>query len=139
MPSWDRPSRSQRPGRDPIERAILDIEYPAEDGRLWLDVTMRHPAAGCAAGVNAAARKDGEASRRGEREKHSRYPGDRLIPFAVECGGRLGGEARNWLRSQVRSLPDDIRLNELLRAYRLVSCAVQGQISRQLRKAAGLK
>ena len=81
--------RSQRPGRDPVERAILDIEYPAEDGRVWLDVTVRHLAAGDAAALNAAARKDGEASRRGEREKHSRYTGGRLVHFAVETVASL--------------------------------------------------
>ena len=139
MPAWDRPSRSQRPGRDPIERAILDIEYSEPDGRQWLDITIRHAAAGCAAVVRAAARKDGEAARRGEREKHSRYPGERLVPFSIECGGRLGGEARSWLRAQTRSLPDDLQLPELLRAYGLICRAVQGQIARQLRKAAGLK
>ena len=125
--------------RDPIERAILDIEYSEPDGRQWLDITVRHPAAGCAAALSAAARKDGEAARRGEREKHARYPGDRLVPFSIECGGRLGGEARSWLRAQARALPDDIQLSELLRAYRIISCAVQGQVARQLRKAAGLK
>ena len=66
-------------------------------------------------------------------------PGDRLVPFSIECGGRLGGEARSWLRAQVRALPDDIQLSELSRAYRIISCAVQGQIARQLRKAAGLR
>ena len=137
--SWDRPSRSQRPGRDPIERAILDIEYPADDGRLWLDITVRHPAAGEPSQICTASRRDGEASRRGEREKHIRYPGSRLIPFALETGGRVGGEAQQWLKEQVCELPEDIQSAELARAYRVVSCALQGQIARQLRKAAGLK
>ena len=139
VPAWDRPSRSQRPGRDPIEKAILDIEYGALDGRTWLDVTVRHAAAGNASEVNTASRRDGEASRRAERDKHARYPGSRLVPFAIECGGRIGGEARQWLREQMSLLPADIRTSELSRAYRLVSCAVQGQIARQLRKSAGLK
>ena len=139
VPSCDRPSRSQRPGRDPIERAILDIEYPAEDGRMWLDITVRHPAAGDTAALHTAARRNGEASRRGEREKHSRYPGERLVPFALECGGRMGGEARQWLRAQVSELPSDVQNFELRRAYKVVSCSLQGQIARQLRKAAGLR
>ena len=82
---------------------------------------------------------NGEAARRGEREKHARYPGSRLVPFVVETGGRLGGEARLWLRNQVRQLPEDQQTSELARAYRLVSCAVQGQIARQLRRSAGLR
>ena len=53
-------------------------------------------------------------------------------------GGRLGGEARQWLRSHVAQLPEDVRQQELARAYKVVSCALQGQLARQLRKAAGL-
>ena len=137
VPSWDRPSR--RPGAEgTTEHAVLDLEYVDEDGRHWVDVTVRHPAAGSAAYVRAAARKDGEASRRAEREKHTRYPGPRLTPFAVELPGRLGAEARLWLLSQVRRLPKDQQSFELARAYRVVSCAVQAEAARQLRKAAGL-
>ena len=139
VPSWDRPSRSQRADRDPIERAVLDLEYPDDDGRKWIDVSIRHPAAGTFSEVATASRRAGEAARRGEREKHARYPGERLVPFVVECGGRLGGEARLWLRDQVQNLPEDMQIKELARAHRLISCALQGQIARQLRKAAGLK
>ena len=121
-----------------MERAILDVEYSEDDGRVWLDISVRHSAAGNNSELSTAARRDGEAARRGEREKHTRYPGDRLVPFVVECGGRLGGEARQWLRDQVRQLPEDTQSKELARAYKVVSCAVQGQIARQLRKAAGL-
>ena len=138
VPAWDRQSRSRQPGRDPVERAILDLEYQAEDGRIWLDISVRHPAAGSTSELAAAARRDGEAARRGEREKHARYPGDRLVPFVLECGGRLGGEARQWLRSHVAQLPEDTRQQELTRAHKVVSCALQGQVARQLRKAAGL-
>ena len=139
VPAWDRPSRSQQPGRDPLERAILDLEYSADDGRIWIDVSIRHAAAGNHSEVASAARRDGEAARRGEREKHTRYPGDRLVPFVLECGGRLGGEARQWVRAHVAQLPEDTQQLELARAYKVVSCALQGQISRQLRKAAGLQ
>ena len=138
VPSWDRLSRSRQPGADAVERAVLDLEYQADDGRLWLDVSIRHSAAGSTTEVAAAARRDGEAARRGEREKHTRYPGDRLVPFVVESGGRLGGEARQWLRTHVAQLPADTQQQELARAYKAVSCAVQGQLARQLRKAAGL-
>ena len=62
VPTWDRPRRRLAPGQDPVERAILDIEYSADDGRRWLDVTARHPAAGDAAAVHACACRDGEAS-----------------------------------------------------------------------------
>ena len=108
-------------------------------GTRWIDVSIRHPAAGNATEVRNAARRDGEASRKGERIKHERYPGDRLTPFVVETPGRIGAEARFWLLAQVRALPDDTQARELDRAYRAISCAVQSEIAQQLRRAAGLK
>ena len=139
VPAWDRPRVRSRVNEDPVERAVLDVEYDDADGRRWIDVTIRHPAAGDAAAVYAASRRPGEAARRAEREKHHRYPGDRLTAFAVETTGRLGGEARQWLKAHVRELPEDAQKAELARAYKAVSCAVQRQVAQQLRKAAGLK
>ena len=84
------------------------------------------------------ASKDGEASRRAERAKHERYPGPRLTPFAIGLPGRMGAEARLWFLSQVKQLPVDQKSFELSRAYKVISCAVQAEAARQLRKAAGL-
>ena len=89
--------------------------------------------------MRAASRKPGEVSRRAERTKHERYPGPELVPFAVEVGGRLGTEARAFLLNETRLLPRDMQTRELQRAYRVVSCALQVEVARQLRKAAGLK
>ena len=116
---------------------MLDVEYQADDGRRWLDVTVRHSAAGDDAAALAASRRDGEAGRRAEREKHDRYPGQQLTPFALETGGRIGAEARLWLLGEVRQLPADTQSTELSRAYRVVSCAVQTEVVRQLRRASG--
>ena len=102
-------------------------------------VTVRQPAAGPDSFTRTAAKKDGEASRRAEREKHERYPGPQLTPFAVETPGRIGAEARFWLLAQVRELPTDMQDYELNRAYRAISCAVQSECAKQLRKAACLK
>ena len=137
VPAWDRQSRSG--GSSSTEHAILDIEYSDEQGTRWIDVTVRHPAAGGQPALRNAATRDGEASRRGEREKHTRYPGNNLIPFVVETPGRIGAEGRFWLLAQVRCLPDDMQSKELDRAYRLISCAIQSEVSKQLRRAAGLK
>ncbi len=60
------------------------------------------------------------------------------MPFVVESGGRFEWEAWMWLRSQVKQLPEDTQPAELARAYKVVSCAIQGQLARQLRKAGGL-
>ena len=138
MPRWERASR-RAGNRDEFERAILEIEYVASDGRHWLDVTVRHPAAGDTASVRAAARKDGEASRRAERAKHERYPGAQLTLFAVESPGRLGAEARLWLLCHACELPPDQLARELTRAYKSISCAVEGETAWQLRRAAGNK
>ena len=100
---------------------------------------MRDSAAGNNSEVTRAARRDGEAARRGERCKHQRYPGDRLAAFVVESAGRVGGEARQWLLRHTNELPADRRTAEQTRAYKVVSCAVQAQVAKQLRKAAGLK
>ena len=140
MTTWDR-LRTRRPNdaldADLLERAVLDIQYTEGGGRHWIDTSVRHPAAG--AGSSVAAKRAGEAARRGEREKHDRYPGDRLIPFVVEVPGRLGTEARQWILRQVRDQPEDLWTFDLTRAYKVLSCALQTQLALQLRKAAGLK
>ena len=120
-------------------RAILDLQYAEVDGPWWVDVTVRHPAAGDDTALRAAARRPGEATRRAEREKHERYPGERLTAFALETSGRLGAEARQWLLAQVRELPEDTQTGELARAYKALSSALQRQVARQLRRAAGLR
>lgn len=134
VPAWDRLD-----GDGHTERAVLDLQYQDEDGARWIDGSIRHPAAGSAAHVQLAARRDGEASRRGERDKHTRYPGDRLVPFVLEVGGRVGAEGRHWLRSLTRDLPADQQTAELTRAYKAVSCVLQSEVARQLRTSAGLR
>ena len=32
-----------------VEQAILDVQFQDEDGTSWVDVSIRHPAAGTAA------------------------------------------------------------------------------------------
>ena len=115
------------------------MEYHEGGERRWLDISICHPAAGNASQVTAAAKRNAEAARRGEREKHARYPGAALIPFVVEAGGRLGSEGRSWLKDQARQLPEDTRHAELMRAYKMISCALQMHVARQLRSAAGLR
>ena len=121
-----------------MERAILDVEYTDTNERRWIDVTARNPAAGEPADRQRAARRPGEAARRAERKKHDRYPGEQLTALVVELPGRLGGEARLWLKQMVRAhLPEDRWTHELSRAYKVLSCTVQSQLARQLRSAAG--
>ena len=91
VPAWDRPSTRAGGAANGIEQAELDIEYVGPGGRAYIDVTVRHPAAGDISAVRAAARKDGESKRRAEQQKHERYPGPLLTPVVVETPGRLGG------------------------------------------------
>ena len=128
---WDGP---RAPGHHTIT-----VCFTSGNQRRWIDVSVRHPAAGTDADRTRAARKPGEASRRAERTKHERYPGEELTAFVVELPARLGGEAREWLKQQVRQLPPDTWTHELTRAYKTVSCTVQSWMARQLRKASGLK
>ena len=102
-------------------------------------MTVRHPGAGDAAAVRPASRKDGEATRRAERCKHERYPGQQLTAFALETPGRVGAEARPWLLSEVRQLPPDTQTAVLARAYKAISNALMTEVVRQLLRAAGLK
>ncbi len=139
VPAWDRERRRRREGEDPVERAVLDVEYTSHNERRWIDVSIRHAAAGEDADVARAARRGGEAARRGERCKHDRYPGNQLTAFVVEVHGRVGGEARQWIRQQVLQLPEDEQVREQARAYQVVSCTLQTQLARQLRSAAGLR
>ena len=139
VPQWDRERRRHSASEDPLERAVLDVEYTEQNERRWIDVSIRHAAAGDAADVARAARRKGEAARRGERCKHDRYPGNTLTAFVVEAHGRLGGEARQWIRRMVSALPDDEQSREQTRAYQAVSCTLQTYLARQLRKAAGLR
>ena len=139
VPTWDRPRQRATASEDPLERAVLDIEYTGGNQRRWIDVSVRHPAAGTDADRTRAARRAGEAARRAERSKHERYPGEELTAFVVELPGRLGSEAREWLKQQVRQLPSDTWTHELTRAYKTVSCSVQSFMARQLRAASGLK
>jgi len=138
VPTWDREVDTLDGGRR-LETTILDIEYTDEGARRWIDATVRHPAAGSTSEVCQAARRAGEAARRGERRKHTRYPGDQLTAFAVETYGRVGAEARQWLRRQTLHLPEDMQVAELTRAYKVISCAVQSELAEQLRAASGLK
>ena len=122
-----------------IKHAIMDVVVPHNMGRELIDVTVRQGAAGSAEARLAASKRDGVPSRRAEQQKHARYPTRELVAFAVEGFGRLGGEARGWLKKGAYSQLGDLQVAELTRAHRVVSAAVQGETARALRAAAGLR
>ena len=105
------------------------MEYTENNERRWIDVSIRHAAAGTNDDVARAARKKGEAARRGERCKHDRYPGTQLTAFVVEVHGRFGGEAQQWIRQQALRLPAEDQTREQTRAYQALSCSLQTQLA----------
>ena len=62
-----------------------------------------------------------------------------MTAFAVETFGRVGTEARQWLRRLTLELPEDEQVTELTRAYKVISCAVQAELAEQLRSASALR
>ena len=102
-------------------------------------ISIRHPAAGLPSAVHRAARRAGEAARKREKDKHQRCPRDSLTAFVVEAFGRVGAEARQWLRRLTLELAEDLQTAELTRAYKILSCAVQAEAAKQLRAASGLR
>ena len=139
MPSWDRERRRSSASDDPLERAILDIEFAEANELRWIDVSVRHPAAGAATELLSWTRRAGEATRRGEREKRERYPGNQRTTSVVEVLGRLGGEARPWVFQVQELLREDLWAVELARDYKTASWVVQSRQALQLRAASGLK
>ena len=132
------PELDQQNADGTTRRAVMDVVVPFIGGRQLIDVTVRQGDAGTRTAVRAAAAKDGVPSSRAEQEKHARYPVPELVAFAAEGCGRLGGEARSWLRIGASRQPADLQVRELTRAHRVISAVVQGQTARALRASAGL-
>ena len=97
---WDRVKRNER-GEPEVERARLDIVFQGRTGPVHVDIAITEAATASARDLSQRARADGAAAAREEQEKHWRYPGPDLIPFAVEAGGRLGESAESFLRSVI--------------------------------------
>ena len=62
-----------------------------------------------------------------------------LCPLPSKSVAVSAQRLERFLLNEVRLLPQDMQTRELQRAYRVVSCALQVEVARQLRKAAGLK
>ena len=97
---------------------------------MLLDITIVSPLAGSSDFLHACARRDGHAARRAAVGKRLKYDSPDLLPFAVETGGRLGTEARAFLRLLSAQAPDPEK--ELGFLYRAVSVMVQSGVARQM-------
>ena len=108
-PRWNRPD-NDREGQQKRDaegnllwhRARLDLrlEGGPEEPTTYGDVVVSHPRA--ESWVTAAAAADGASAREAARRKRVKYPEDKvpgakLIPFAVEAGGRWDKDATHFL------------------------------------------
>ena len=110
MPRWE------RLGADGLERAVLDVVVLRDPpGPLYIDVSVVEATSADASAPWACARRPGLAAADRERTKHSRYPGEELLPAVLEAGGRWGREFRLWARSV---LPEGPRRAERLAELR---------------------
>ena len=89
------------------EEAILDLEVQGMDRpRMYFDVTVRYCVPGDSDGLKAAAKRDGAVNAKAEGDKRLRYPAGRtpwrVVPLALETGGRHGKAALDHLRGLAR-------------------------------------
>jgi hypothetical protein len=108
-PRWNRPD-NDREGQQKCDaegnllwhhaRLDLRLEGGPEEPTTYGDVVVSHPRA--ESWVSAAAAADGATAREAARRKRVKYPEDKvpgakLIPFAVEAGGRWDKDATHFL------------------------------------------
>ncbi len=106
------------------ETAILDLVLVGDDGDAQaVDVVITHPLS--AQNVRAAAVKDGEAARRAEVRKHTRYPGTGLIPAALEIQGRPGEELQAFVRTRAAHMDTAGRAVFIQDTWQLLAVTLQ--------------
>ena len=108
----------------------MDVVLHNGTSRFLVDVVVCSPLAGGPRQIAANARRDGLACRRAAISKRDKYSDPELVPFAVETGGRLGGDARMLLKTLADATADPVK--ELAFAYRAVSAVLQDGVARQL-------
>ena len=109
--------------------AILDIVFIDRRGKqLSIDVAIVDGADGRAPAKHAITRR--------EREKHRRYPGSDMIPFVLDCRGRWGKEALDFVTYMCKDLPEDGLLLQVRKIRSLVSFALQKSVAEQIISAA---
>ena len=111
VPRWDRMKNNK------VERAILDITLVHGGKTCYIDVSVTDALAAGRSSLRVRATTAGVPARDREKEKHTRYPGNDLIPAAVESGGRMGDEGLAFL-AQVMPKPFT-KPDETLRACAL--------------------
>ena len=113
-----------------VGQARLDVVMHDSTRRYLVDVTVVSAYAGNSSFRAACARRDGHAARRAAMGKRLKYDSADLVPFALETGGRVGGDARALLQALVAEADDPAF--ELAYAYRALSSVLQDGVARQL-------
>ena len=115
---------------DQAVQAVLDLvlHHPPDDPVIYADVVIGHPAA--QKHRRQAAIEDGGTAQIKEKEKHQRYPEEklrrgRLVPLAVETYGRWGKEARKLFKTAAERAGQ--RNGELRRLGDKATAAVSGK------------
>ena len=100
VPEWD---RTRADGTTQCARLDLRVEGGPGGPVRFADNRVTHPLA--RSHVREAARADGAAARRGERDKHYRY-GRGVVALLTETYGRLGPEALHWWRGLAKQVAE---------------------------------
>ena len=116
-----------------VGTARLEVITHIGSCRHLVDVTVVSPFAGSDAFRAVCSRRDGYAARRASVSKRTKYDQADLVPFAIETGGRLGADARSFLRKLAAEAPDPTA--ELTYMYWAVSALLQDGVARQFRVA----
>ena len=110
----------------PERRARLDLWYADPfKGHTWVDVTI------CASAAHDGVSVQQRFARR-EKDKHDRYAGGELIPFALDPRGSWGPEARAWIQHILGQLPEGSRGEARARVRWGVAQALQLTVGEQI-------
>jgi hypothetical protein len=106
-------------------QAILDIVYTDRRGKeIAIDITVVDGADGKAPAKYAIPRR--------ERQKHRRYPGSELVPFVLDCRGKWGKEALDYVTFICKDLDQEERYAQVRKIRTLVSHALQKSVAEQI-------
>ena len=116
--------------RGQVSQARMDVV--AQDGcnRILVDVVVSSPYAGGERFTAMCARRDGYSARRAATAKKAKYDSPDLLSFALETGGRLGMDARSFIK-KLASAAEEPPL-EVAYLYRAISATLQDGIAKQL-------
>jgi len=132
------PTNVPAPGAPPMQEHRPDISFTMDGITRHIDVSVVDPAARCYLdAVASSANEQGSAAAQMEESKRVVYQGtryaDHLIPFVLECTGRLGGSAMEFLDAFCHTATPSQR-SALLADFSSTLAMNLGEMSAALRK-----